>query len=73
MHVVVGKNTFNELDNIASFSSLLIEAWMVSCNLAYSKLLAKAKVKCLTLLLEQKKIRTKISSNTTQLLKCKMM
>jgi hypothetical protein len=26
MHVVVGKNTANKLDNIANFSSLLIEA-----------------------------------------------
>jgi hypothetical protein len=67
MHVVVGKNTYNELDNIANFSSLFIEAWMVSCNLTHSKLKsAKAKVECLTLLLKQKKIRTKISSNTTQ-------
>lgn len=56
MHVVVGKNTTNELDNIANFSSLLIETWMVSCNLAHSKLkLAKAKMECLTLVLKQKK------------------
>jgi hypothetical protein len=58
MPTFVNRNTPNELDNIASSSSLFIESLMVLCNLVRYKLkLAKDKVEHSILMLKKSKLK----------------
>jgi len=57
-------NRTNELDNIASFSSLFIESLTVLCNLVYYKLkLAKDKVEHLILMLKKSKLKARLAQH----------
>jgi hypothetical protein len=64
MHAFVNINTPNELDNIASSSSLFIESLMVLCNLVHYKLkLANDKVERLILMLKKSKLKSHLAQH----------
>ncbi len=64
MPTFVNRNIPNELDNIASYSSLFIESLMVLCNLVHYKLkLAKDKVEHLILMLKKSKLKSHLAQH----------
>jgi hypothetical protein len=64
MPTFFNRTTPNEVDNIASSSSLFIESLMVLCNLVHYKLkLAKDKVEHLILMLKKSKLKSHLAQH----------